>query len=119
MLTKYTWRDYSLLRGCQFLLKLFVGSLVFSRKELSFAFRTGMNSTNKLCQAGYFCRGNATSATPNQGEDANICPIGKYCPEGTGEPNACPKGSFSNMEGILAYFASVMPFSTYRFLGSS
>lgn len=41
------------------------------------------------------------SATPYQGSDANICPRGKYCLEGTDEPEPCPAGTFSNALGKL------------------
>ena len=52
------------------------------------------------CAAGYFCRRNASSATPDQGNDANICPVGHYCPEGTGEPVNCPVGKYGNDTGV-------------------
>lgn len=41
------------------------------------------------------------SATPNQGSDANVCPQGRYCVEGTDEPELCPAGTFSNAFGKL------------------
>jgi len=43
----------------------------------------------------------AKSATPDQGSDANICPRGSYCLEGTDEPEPCPAGTFSNDLGEL------------------
>ena len=43
----------------------------------------------------------AKSATPDQGNDANICPRGSYCLEGTDEPEPCPAGTFSNDLGKL------------------
>ena len=48
------------------------------------------------CTAGYFCTSGAASSTPTDGVTGNICPAGKYCPQGSiaGEP--CPKGTFSN-----------------------
>ncbi len=58
-----------------------------------------MKEPNITCAERYFCRRNATSGTPNQGEDANICPQGHYCPAGTGEPSKCPAGTFSNQTG--------------------
>ena len=64
-------------------------------------FSSGMPQPNLYCAAGYFCRRNATSATPDQGDDANICPVGHYCPEGTGEPMNCPVGTFGNDTGLL------------------
>jgi len=41
----------------------------------------------------------AKFATPDQGSDANICPRGSYCLEGTDEPEPCPAGTFSNDSG--------------------
>ncbi len=41
----------------------------------------------------------AKSATPDQGSDANICPRGSYCLQGTDEPEPCPAGTFSNALG--------------------
>ena len=64
-------------------------------------FFSGMPQPNLYCAAGYFCRRNATSATPDQGDDANICPVGHYCPEGTGEPMNCPLGTFGNDTGLF------------------
>ena len=56
----------------------------------------GISSPNATCEERYFCKGNATSATPNQGNDAGACPVGHYCPEKTGVPENCPPGTFSN-----------------------
>ena len=42
------------------------------------------------------CFSGAKSATPDQGSDANICPRGSYCLEGTDQPEPCPAGTFSN-----------------------
>ncbi|EDO40914.1 predicted protein, partial [Nematostella vectensis] len=52
--------------------------------------------TKKCDSAGYYCRRNSTSQTPDQADNANICPVGHYCPDGTGEPYNCPKGTFGN-----------------------
>ena len=59
----------------------------------------GLADANKTCSPRYYCRRNATTGTPNQGEDANICPQGHYCPAGTGEPEKCPAGTFTNQTG--------------------
>ena len=53
------------------------------------------------CSPGFFCRTGAQNAAPNQGDDANICPVGHYCPEGTTEPVTCPIGTFSNDTGLM------------------
>ena len=42
------------------------------------------------CTAGYFC--NDTATVPDQ----FVCPMGHYCPRGTGVPIPCPAGTFSN-----------------------
>ena len=44
----------------------------------------------------YFCRQGATSSTPSQGDDADECPAGHYCPQQTSEPQKCPLGSYSS-----------------------
>ena len=43
----------------------------------------------------------AKSATPNQGANANVCPPGRFCPEGTDEPEFCPTRTFSNVAGKM------------------
>lgn len=50
----------------------------------------------------------AKSATPDQGSDANICPRGSYCMEGTDEPEPCPAGTFSNVLGKLDQLSSLL-----------
>jgi hypothetical protein len=49
-----------------------------------------------LCSAGYYCMESAQTSTPIQDSNANICPVGHYCPEGTDEPIKCPVSTFSN-----------------------
>ena len=66
-------------------------------------FFTGLTEANQTCSERYFCRRNATSATPNQGDNANVCPIGSYCPKDTGEPRMCPKGTFNNLTGTFLF----------------
>ena len=48
------------------------------------------------CSAGYFCKQGAKTATPVQGQYADPCPVGHYCPEQNAEPIQCPVGTFSN-----------------------
>lgn len=55
-------------------------------------------SVSGECEAGYFCRRNAESATPSSNQDSGPCPEGLYCPVGTGEPQKCPKGTYSNVK---------------------
>ncbi|XP_033122761.1 uncharacterized protein LOC117121631 [Anneissia japonica] len=57
------------------------------------------------CYAGYYCTGDASSATPynDMVDDSNnasftgndVCPIGFFCPNGTSYPEPCPAGTFS------------------------
>jgi hypothetical protein len=63
-----------------------------------------MVEPNKTCEEGYYCRRSAKSGTPDQGVDANICPEGHYCPNGTGEPSNCPKGTLNNRTGMVDVF---------------
>ena len=55
-----------------------------------------------LCEEGYYCRRYANIQAPFLGTDADICPMGHYCPTGTADPEPCPKGSFNNMTGLEA-----------------
>ncbi|KAK2153849.1 hypothetical protein LSH36_283g03025, partial [Paralvinella palmiformis] len=55
-----------------------------------------LTAYSKLCTEGYYCRQYASSATPSQGQDADQCPAGFYCPEGTAEPLKCPLGTYSS-----------------------
>ena len=36
------------------------------------------------------------------GSDADICPVGHYCPVGTSSPEPCPKGTYNNGTGLQA-----------------
>ncbi|RUS80255.1 hypothetical protein EGW08_011984, partial [Elysia chlorotica] len=62
----------------------------------------GQAQTNysTVCTAGFYCRQGATSGTPNQGEDADECPAGHYCPVQTSEPQKCPLGTFSSAKRL-------------------
>lgn len=56
-----------------------------------------LTQPNAICMAGYFCRNGAYSDQPKDGgTTGDLCTVGSYCPEGTGEPIQCPAGSFSN-----------------------
>jgi hypothetical protein len=56
----------------------------------------GMVTPVDLCSAGYFCKQYANISAPSQGADANICPVGHYCIQGTANPTPCPKGTYNN-----------------------
>ena len=55
-----------------------------------------MTTPYLLCDAGYFCKSGAKTATPQQDSLANVCPAGHYCVEGTAAPTKCPVGTYSN-----------------------
>ena len=63
---------------------------------------TNQTTPTAPCDAGYFCRVGSDSKTPSGSTagDANVCPIGHYCPSGTDNPAACPAGTFNNQTGI-------------------
>lgn len=63
----------------------------------------GNTMVSGTCQAGYYCRLGADSATPSGSiGDAGICPAGSYCPSGTVDPQPCPSGYYSNTTGLTA-----------------
>ena len=60
----------------------------------------GLSEPQGLCEAGYFCMSGATSATPIDEPNANICPAGSFCPPGSESPIGCPAGTFSSSTGL-------------------
>ena len=54
----------------------------------------GLGASSCLpCTAGFFCI---------DGYNLTICPVGYYCPEGTGhDQQSCPVGTFSNFTGLI------------------
>ena len=51
------------------------------------------------CSPGYFCVINASISQPTDGVTGNVCPKGKYCPEGVSFGIPCPVGTFNNRTG--------------------
>jgi hypothetical protein len=60
----------------------------------------GMVTPVDFCEAGFFCKQGANISAPDQGDDANICPMGHYCPLGTSAPQQCAKGTYNNGTGL-------------------
>ena len=56
------------------------------------------------CSAGYYCLSGSDSPTPGSGSvgNADVCPAGSYCPVATGNPQPCPRGTFSNTTQLTA-----------------
>ena len=48
---------------------------------------------NKICDAGYYCSGKSSTATPS-GIGGDKCSAGYYCPAGTASPILCDPGSY-------------------------
>ena len=44
---------------------------------------------------GYYCTYGSNSSTPTLGDQADECPSGHYCPEGSSRPSPCPPGSYN------------------------
>ncbi|CAH1797039.1 unnamed protein product, partial [Owenia fusiformis] len=61
----------------------------------TYDFLSGLALPTDLCDAGYYCDGNASEANPAD----KICPPGYYCESGSATPTPCPAGTFSNDEG--------------------
>ena len=59
--------------------------------------RPGLVYSETPCSAGYYCRSSAKTSTPEEGENANVCPHGHFCPEGTDEPRKCPAGTLGQV----------------------
>ncbi|CAM9824345.1 unnamed protein product [Bubo scandiacus] len=71
----------------------------------------GLSQPSGFCYPGYHCAKGAISPAPFKhrvesssldlpGND--ICPVGHFCPRGTGYPMPCPPGSFSAIVGLEA-----------------
>ncbi|XP_062417147.1 signal peptide, CUB and EGF-like domain-containing protein 1 [Pungitius pungitius] len=60
----------------------------------------GLSEPAGSCNAGYWCRGGASSPSPLDGVSGSLCSPGQYCPTGTTAPMACPQGSWSNTSGL-------------------
>eukprot|EP00960_Hanusia_phi_P034309 750985-Hanusia_phi.AAC.8 len=57
------------------------------------------------CFAGYVCYGNTTRGDPRSlaRDRGEVCPPGFYCPQGSFQPNACPRGTFRKEAGASKF----------------
>ncbi|KAI0235934.1 hypothetical protein LSAT2_013520, partial [Lamellibrachia satsuma] len=62
----------------------------------------GSTSPTGPCLAGFFCTSRANESSPTDSVTGNICPQGKYCPEGSSEGVDCPIGYYGNRTGLTA-----------------
>ena len=60
----------------------------------------GNTQPTDVCAPGHFCTLSAQSATPTDGVTGNICPAGRYCEAGSITGVGCPRGTFSNTQGL-------------------
>jgi len=61
--------------------------------------QTAVDTTNHICDKGYYCEGGAYRPEPTDDTTGNRCPAGRYCPAGTGSPENCPKGEYGPYVG--------------------
>ena len=64
--------------------------------------RPGLVYPETPCQAGYYCKSGAKTATPEEGDNANICTHGHYCPIQTATPEKCPEGYLGLSLGLIS-----------------
>ena len=62
--------------------------------------RKGLKKASGPCAAGYFCKELAMSSHPQEGSNANVCPMGFYCHSKTIEPVPCSPGTYGNSFGL-------------------
>ena len=55
----------------------------------------GLSTPQGLCNAGFYCDGNATQPDPPH----RICLPGHYCETGSSTPTPCPAGTMTNTAG--------------------
>ena len=65
----------------------------------SYCGTVGLSVVTGPCTAGYYCTLSATRPDPQNDATGGDCPVGHYCPDGTGVPETCPPGYFSNATG--------------------
>eukprot|EP00750_Incisomonas_marina_P016607 INCI19214.1.p1 GENE.INCI19214.1~~INCI19214.1.p1 ORF type:complete len:6126 (+),score=1170.25 INCI19214.1:309-18686(+) len=63
---------------------------------------SALSAPKGLCSPGYYCTSLSETATPTGEAFGDVCPAGKYCPEGAAEPQACPAGKYNPNVGSSA-----------------
>jgi len=66
-----------------------------------FCVETGLQSPSGLCLEGFFCTARAEMNAPTDNITGNVCPLGRYCTNGTQIPEPCPEGYYGPSEGII------------------
>ncbi|XP_070551431.1 multiple epidermal growth factor-like domains protein 6 [Ptychodera flava] len=70
--------------------------------EGKFCRGTGLSSVSGNCNAGFWCKGGASTPVPTDGVTGSLCPEGHYCISGTPAPDECPVGTWSDSTGLEA-----------------
>lgn len=63
-------------------------------------FFPGSTEPTGPCSPGYYCTDSANNSMPVDGMTGNICPEGRYCPEGSALGLSCPVKTFSKRLGL-------------------
>lgn len=63
----------------------------------------GLSNVTGPCDAGFYCTLGATRSDPQNDATGGTCPVGHYCPQGTGVPQGCPPGYFTNATGNVDF----------------
>ena len=63
-----------------------------------------LTSPNGKCRAGWYCKRRASTPMPLDDVTGNICPIGKYCPNGTDTYKDCVAGTYRYIKLVLTIF---------------
>ncbi|XP_036928145.1 uncharacterized protein LOC119004899 isoform X4 [Acanthopagrus latus] len=60
----------------------------------SFCNSSALTEPSGPCSPGYFCSLGSSEASPVSQPYGDVCPMGHFCPQGSGSPKPCPAGSF-------------------------
>ncbi|CAN0099917.1 unnamed protein product, partial [Heterosigma akashiwo] len=81
----------------------------------SYCLYEGMTAPSGFCDSGFYCNYGAVISAPDSegvygytgetcvnredGQANDVCPVGHYCPQGSGYPIPCPQGTYNNESG--------------------
>jgi len=81
--------------------------------------QTAVDTTNHLCDAGFYCSGGASRPEPTDATTGSRCPAGRYCGQGVSAPSNCPAGEYGPFIGAVKEDDCVLCRPGYYCLGSS
>lgn len=59
----------------------------------------GLSVPTGPCSPGFYCNGGSVTPNPLNGHGGDICPVGHYCPEGTGLFTPCSPSTYNPSRG--------------------